>query len=53
MSHSRKTRSVSFNEVTLSQLLQIIETTGENINRLVNRLINEEFVRKIELNKKG
>ncbi len=53
MSQSRKTRSVSFNEVTLSQLLQIIETTGENINRLVNRLINEEFVRKIELNKKG
>jgi DNA-binding MarR family transcriptional regulator len=53
MSHSRKTRSVAFNEVTLSQLLEIIKVTGENVNRLVNRLINEEFIRKIELNKKG
>ncbi len=33
------------------QLLELMEITGENFNRLMNRLINEEHIRRTQSKK--
>lgn len=41
-------RSIAISNVVAEQLQALIKITGENINRLINRLINEEYIRRIE-----
>jgi hypothetical protein len=45
-------RSIALNKVVAEQIELLLKVTGENVNRLVNRLINEEYIRKVEKSKK-
>lgn len=38
--------SVHLTSVVYEQLKELIEKTGENANRLINRLISEEYIRR-------
>jgi hypothetical protein len=39
-------RSIALTKVVAEQLNFLSEVTGENFNRLINRLISEEYIRK-------